>query len=117
MIPARPHAIRKRLETVLAEAGLKPRVALEIESVPAILDLVQRRALHAVLSLNAVRGSGREPDFTARPVLLGTGTGTGPGRLLATTLYIATSAQRPRGPLLEQAVALLARMLNERLAA
>ena len=117
--PARPHAIRMRLETVLAEAGLKPRVALEIESVPAILDLVQRRALHAVLSLNAVRGSGREPDFTARPVLLGTGPGTatGPGRLLATTLYIATSAQRPRGPLLEQAVALLARMLNERLAA
>ena len=115
--PARPHAIRMRLETVLAEAGLKPRVALEIESVPAILDLVQRRGLHAVLSLNAVRGSGREPDFTARPVLLGTGTGTGPGRLLATTLYIATSAQRPRGPLLEQAVALLARMLNERLAA
>ena len=119
VIPARPHAIRMRLETVLAEAGLKPRVALEIESVPAILDLVQRRALHAVLSLNAVRGSGREPDFTARPVLVGTGPGTatGPGRLLTTTLYIATSAQRPRGPLLEQAVALLARMLNERLAA
>ena len=92
-------------------------MALEIESVPAILDLVQRRGLHAVLSLNAVRGSGREPDFTARPVLLGTGAGAGPGRLLATTLYIATSAQRPRGPLLEQAVALLARMLNERLGA
>jgi len=116
VIPARPHAIRMRLETVLAEAGLKPRVALEIESVPAILDLVQRRALHAVLSLNAVRGSGREPAFTARPVLLGPGTGSGPGRLLATTLYIATSAQRPRGPLLEQAVALLAQMLKERLA-
>ncbi len=68
VIPARPHAIRMRLETVLAEAWLKPRVALEIESVPAILDLVQRRALHAVLSLNAVRGSGREPAFTVRPV-------------------------------------------------
>ena len=111
VIPARPHAIRMRLETALAEAGMKPRVALEIESVPAILDLVQRRALHAVLSLNAVRGSGREPAFTARPVVLGR------GRMLATTLYIATSAQRPRGPLLEQAVALLAQMLSERLAA
>lgn len=112
VIPARPHAIRMRLETVLAEAGLKPRVALEIESVPAILDLVQRRALHALLSLNAVRGSGREPAFTARPVVIGPGQG-----MLATTLYIATSAQRPRGPLLEQAVALLAQMLNDRLAA
>ena len=88
-------------------------MALEIESVPAILDLVQRRALHAVLSLNAVRGSGREPAFTARPMLLGSGPGR--GQMLATTLYIATSAQRPRGPLLEQAVALLAQMLNERL--
>ncbi len=115
VIPPRPHAIRMRLETVLAEAGLKPRVVLEIESVPAILDLVQRRALHAVLSLNAVRGSGREQAFTARPVILGSGAGR--GRMLATTLYIATSAQRPRGPLLEQAVALLAQMLNERLSA
>jgi hypothetical protein len=60
VIPSRPHAIRMKLETVLAQAGLKPRVALEIESVPAILDLVQRHALHAVLSLNAVRASGRE---------------------------------------------------------
>ena len=115
VIPARPHAIRMRLETVLAEAGLKPRVVLEIESVPAILDLVQRRALHAVLSLNAVRGSGREQAFTARPVMLGSGAGR--ERMLATTLYIATSAQRPRGPLLEQAVTLLTQMLNERLSA
>ena len=112
VIPARLHAIRMRLETVLAEVGLKPRVALEIESVPAILDLVHGRALHAVLSLNAVRGSGREPAFVARPVLLGPGAGAG---TLATTLYIATSAQRPRGPLLEQAAALLAQMLKERL--
>ena len=114
VIPARPHAIRMRLESVLAEAGLKPRVALELESVPAILDLVQRGGLHAVLSLNAVRGTGHEPAFTARPVV--TGPGPGPGTVLATTLYIATSAQRPRGPLLEQAVVLLAQMLNERLA-
>ncbi len=110
VIPSRPHAIRMRVETVLAEAGLKPRVALEIESVPAILDLVQRHALHAVLSLGAVRGSGLEAAFTARPVALGE------GRLLATTLYIATSSQRPRGPLLEQAAALLAELLVGRLA-
>ena len=34
---------------------------------------------------------------------------------LAATLWIATSAQRPRGPLLEQAVPLLAQQLHERL--
>ena len=59
VIPSRPHALRMRLESALAEVGRKPRVGLEIESVPAILDLVQRHPLHAVLSMNAVRGSGQ----------------------------------------------------------
>jgi LysR family transcriptional regulator, nitrogen assimilation regulatory protein len=118
VIPSRPHAIRMRLETVLAAAGLKPRVGLEIESVPAILDLVQRHAeqrWHAVLSLNAVRGSGREAAFVARPIHLG---GSGAARqALTTSLWIATSAQRPRGPLLEQACRLLETLLREHLAA
>jgi len=110
VIPSRPHAIRMKLETVLAQAGLKPRVALEIESVPAMLDLVQRHALHAVLSLNAVRASGREAAFIVQPVALG-------GReQLATSLWLATSAQRPRGPLLDQASTLLVEMLHHTLA-
>jgi LysR family nitrogen assimilation transcriptional regulator len=112
VIPSRPHAMRMRLELALAEAGLKPRVGLEIESVPAILDLVLRHPLHAVLSLNAIRGSEREAAFAARPIA------GAPGRPpLATTLWIATSAQRPRGPLLEQAVPLLRDLLLGRLGA
>ena len=108
VIPSRPHAIRMRLETVLAEAGLKPRVGLEIDSVPAMLDLVQRHPLHAVLAINAIRGSGREEFFRARPIAVARGAPP-----LAATLWIATSAQRPRGPLLEQAVPLLAQQLHE----
>ena len=111
VIPSRPHAIRMQLETAMAEAGLKPRVALEVDSVPAMLDLVQRHALHAVLSLNAVQGSGGESALQARPVRLAG------GQALKTTLYIATSAQRPRGPLLEQALVLLAAQLTQLLAA
>jgi LysR family nitrogen assimilation transcriptional regulator len=102
--PSRPHSIRMLLETTLAGAGLKARIGLEIESVPAILDLVERNALHAVLSLNALRG--REAEFTARPVALGKGQPP-----LAAKLWIATSAQRPRGPLLDQGTALLSEML------
>ncbi len=107
VIPSRPHAIRMRLETVLALAGLKPSVALEIESVPAILDLVRRHPLHAVLSRNALLASGHECDFVARPIVT-------PPRAapLATTLWIATSALRPQGPLLVQAMALLADLLR-----
>lgn len=107
VIPSRPHALRMRLETALAEAGLKPRVGLEVESVPAILDLVTRHPLHAVLTLNGIRGSGREAELRWRPI--------GPPAL-STTLWIATSAQRPRGPLLDQAVALLAQTLRSALA-
>jgi LysR family nitrogen assimilation transcriptional regulator len=110
VIPSRPHAIRMQLETAMAEAGLKPRVVLEVDSVPAMLDLVQRHALHAVLSLNAVRGSSSEAALQARPVRLAG------GQPLRTTLYIATSAQRPRGPLLDQVRGLLARHLEQRLA-
>ncbi|MDP2007406.1 MAG: LysR substrate-binding domain-containing protein [Rubrivivax sp.] len=107
VIPSRPHAIRMRLETVLALAGLKPSVALEIESVPAILELVRRHALHAVLSRNALRASGHEGDFIARTIVT-------PPRAtpLATTLWIATSAQRPQGPLLARATTLLAELLR-----
>jgi LysR family transcriptional regulator, nitrogen assimilation regulatory protein len=109
VIPSRPHAIRMRLETVLAEAGLRPHVGLEIESVPAILDLVRKHALHAVLSRNAVAASGHEDAFTVQPVR------TGPRQRLSTSLWLATSAQRPRGPLLDQACALLVGLLRQRL--
>ncbi len=110
VIPSRPHAIRMRLETALAEAGLKPQVGLEIESVPAMLDLVQRLPLQAVLPLNALRGSEHEGGLQARPIHIHTG-----GAALATSLWIATSAMRPRGPLLEQATALLEKLLQDRL--
>ena len=104
VIPSRPHSVRMLLETTLAGAGLKPRVGLEIESVPAILDLVERNPLHAVLALNALRG--REEAFVARPITIAKGQPP-----LATKLWIATSSQRPRGPLIERGTALLTEML------
>jgi LysR family transcriptional regulator, nitrogen assimilation regulatory protein len=110
VIPSRPHAIRMRLETVLALAGLKPNVALEIDSVPALLEIVRRHPLHAVLSRNALRASGREGDFIARPIVA-----SARAAPLGTTLWIATSAQRPQGPLLVQATALLADLLRREL--
>ena len=103
---------RRVSDLVLAEAGLKPKVGLEIESVPAILDLVQRHPLHAVLSLNAIRGSGRESAFRLRPIALA------PGRPpLAATLWIATSAQRPSTPIQQRAIELIERLIGRALAA
>jgi LysR family nitrogen assimilation transcriptional regulator len=98
VIPPRPHSIRMLLDSALADAGLKARIALEIESVPTILDLVQLEGFHAVLTLNAIRRSGNEARFQVRPI--------GKPRLAA-TLRLATSAQRPGGPLMEQAIELV----------
>ena len=104
VIPSRPHALRMRVETALAEAGLVPRVALEIESVGAMLALVQRHGLHAVLAADALADHPARGALQARPIRLG------PRRPLTTSLSLATSAQRPRGPLLEQASALLVQL-------
>ena len=108
VVPSRPHSIRMLLEAAMAKELLKPQVALEIESIPAILDLVQSDDVHAVLSLNAIRSSGREHALHVRALAQ---------PRLAASLWIATSAQRPRGPLLDQAVRLLHQLIGQHLGA
>lgn len=98
VIPSRPHSVRMLLESALANEGCRARVALEIESIPAILELVLQGGCHAVLAENAVRTSGQPEAFQLRPI--------GPPPLVA-TLWMATSAQRPRGPLIEQGTQLV----------
>lgn len=104
VMPSRPHSIRMLVETALANEGRRADVALEIESVPAIFDLVQRENVHAVLTLNAIRASGAEPELLVRPI------GRPP---LKATLGLATSAQRHRGPLIERTGELLRELLRE----
>jgi LysR family nitrogen assimilation transcriptional regulator len=104
VIPSRPHSMRMLLETALANVGCKARVALEIESIPAILDLVKHEDVHAVLALNAIQSTGNALDFCVRPI--------GPPKLVA-TLWIATSSQRPRGALIERCTALVKELLIE----
>ena len=104
VIPSRPHSMRMLLETALANVGCKARVALEIESIPAILDLVKHEDVHAVLALNAIQSTGNEQDFCVRPISR---------PKLVATLWIATSAQRPRGALIEQCTELVRELLVE----
>lgn len=102
VIPSRPNSVRMLLESALAGEGRRASVALEIDSVPAMLDLVQQGGVSAVLSHNAIRTSGKEGAFQLRPI------GSPP---LTATLWLATSAQRPRGPLIEQGMALARELL------
>ncbi len=102
VMPSRPHSVRMLLESAMVAEGRHPNVVLEIESVGAILDLVRHDALHAVLALDAVRSAGDDGAYSVRPI------GTPP---LHATLWLATSAQRPRGPLIERASELIRELL------
>lgn len=86
IIPSRPHRIRMLVDSRLAEVGLKPHIALEVDGVRAILDLVARGHGHAVLARGALSEAGDASEFVARPI-------TRPRLNIA--LAIATSAQRP----------------------
>ena len=54
VIPSRPNAIRMHVEAEMAAVGVRPMVALEIDGVSAILDLVADGAGAALLSRHAV---------------------------------------------------------------
>ena len=86
VIPSRPNAIRMQVESEMAAIGCHPLVALEIDGVSAILDLVADGAGNAVLSRNAVASSVRPGDFMLRSIR---------NPALRTQISMATSAQRP----------------------
>ncbi len=102
VIPSRPNAIRMHVEAAMAGIGCRPNIALEIDGVSAILDLVADGAGSAVLSRNAVASSIKPSAFTVRAVC---------DPPLLTRLSIATSALRPSTLTQKAAVTLLTKMI------
>ena len=86
VIPSRPNAIRMHVESEMAGIGCRPTIALEIDGVSAILDLVADGAGNAILSGNAVASSIKPSAFTVRAI-------SDPP--LRTRLSLATSSLRP----------------------
>jgi LysR family transcriptional regulator, nitrogen assimilation regulatory protein len=84
IIPTRPNAMRVLVEAELANIGCQPQIALEIDGVPALLDLVLDGAGCAVLSKNAVATSSRPDLFSVRPIVG-----------LRSKLSVAVSSLRP----------------------
>jgi len=68
VIPSRPNAIRMHVEAEMAAYGCHPNIALEIDGVSAILDLVADGAGCAVLSRNAVMRSVNPSAYAVRTV-------------------------------------------------
>jgi LysR family transcriptional regulator, nitrogen assimilation regulatory protein len=102
IIPTRPNAIRMLVESEMANINCHPTIALEIDGVPAILDLVLDGAGCAVLSQNAVLTSGQPDLFSLRRI-------TG----LRSKLSVAVSASRP-ATLIQQAMLELLQPLIQR---
>ncbi len=103
VIPSRPNAIRMQVETEMANIGCRPRIALEIDGVPAILDLVADGAGSAVLSRSAVDNSVRPSAYTLRAIH---------EPVLRTRVSLATSSLRP-STLTQQATLQLIRQTAE----
>jgi LysR family nitrogen assimilation transcriptional regulator len=103
VIPSRPNSIRMLVEVEMAAIGCRPSIALEIDGVAAILDLVADGAGCAVLSLHAVRALGKPEAFIARPIR---------GPSLRSKLKLAISARRPT-TLTQQSVMALVRQQTQ----
>ena len=86
VIPSRPNAIRMYVESEMANLGCRMQIALEIDGVSAILDLVADGAGSAVLPRNAVANSVRPSAFTVRSIN---------DPILRTKVALATSSLRP----------------------
>lgn len=108
VIPSRPNAIRMHVEAQLAAIGREPEVALEIDGVAPILDLVEDGAGCAVLSRHALTGLARPGIFSLQRIE------TDRGAPLRIPLYMAVSALRPATPT-QQAVRALVQAHGRRL--
>lgn len=104
VIPSKANSIRMLVEAELANVGLRPSVAMEIDGVAAILDLVAEGMGQAVLSSNAVMTAPRPQAFSMRRIV---------APPLRSRLAIAVSSQRP-ATLTQQATQKLLREVVER---
>lgn len=102
ILPRRPHPMRMLIETQLANIGKKPQVALEIDAVPAIADLVAEGLGYGLVTMNAVRARPAETGFDFRRI-------TAPD--LQSVLVVAISAERPTTTLAQQTMDLLRKLV------
>ena len=107
VIPTRPNAVRMHVESEMAALGCRPTIALEIDGVSAILDLVADGAGYAILPSNAVMRSVRPSAYTLRQV-------TEPGLTIALTTAI--SALRPSTLTQQATLALITEVAQQWLA-
>jgi LysR family transcriptional regulator, nitrogen assimilation regulatory protein len=98
IVPSRPNANRTLIEAELARFGLKPAIALEIDGVATVLDLVREGHGNTVLPKSSLRAYGAGDLFTLQRIVQ-------PKLLIQVSLI--TSAQRPTTPLTQKVLAFI----------
>jgi LysR family nitrogen assimilation transcriptional regulator len=104
IIPRRPNAIRMHVETALLNIGVQPRIAMEVDSVATILDLVADGVGNAILSRHAVLTAAQPERFSTRQI-------TNPG--LYPLLSVAIGADRPTTSTQQATLEILERITRE----
>lgn len=104
IIPSRPNAIRMHIETELINIGVQPQIAMEVDGVTAILDLVADGMGSAILSRNAVITTPHPDRYATRRI-------TKPN--LRTKLFIAINSHRPTTSTQQATLELLERVSRE----
>jgi len=104
IIPGRPNALRMHVETALLNISAQPCIAMEVNSVATILDLVADGVGSAILSQHAVLTAAQPERFTLRRIV-------NPG--LFPLLSMATSADRPATSTQAATLVMLERIARE----
>lgn len=104
IIPGRPNALRMHVETALLNISAQPRIAMEVNSVATILDLVADGVGSAILSQHAVLTAAQPERFTLRRIVK-------PG--LFPLLSMATGADRPATSTQQATLDILERIARE----
>ena len=104
VIPSRPNAVRTHVETEMANLGCRMNVALEIDGVSAILDLVAEGMGAALLSRNAVASCIRPSAYQLRAVC---------SPSLSIQLSVATPSMRPTTLTQQATLALMRQTLGD----
>jgi LysR family nitrogen assimilation transcriptional regulator len=104
VIPTRPNALRMRLERHLANAGLHPHIVMEVDGVPALLELAAEGVGSAILPAYAIHSAAQIRRFALRRI----------GSGLMEQIWLVASASRARTPT-QQALAELLRVQVARL--
>jgi LysR family nitrogen assimilation transcriptional regulator len=95
IIPSRPNTMRLIIETHLAKLGLQPNIAIEVDNVANILELVAKGYGSAVLSPRAAAMAPASAHLVARPIVK---------PALAVRLSLSTSSRAPQTEVRRRAI-------------